>query len=109
MLNYAQQGIRDSKQFITDNPATFRDSEEILEDINFDEYQNEQSIEEQVSSYWEVIADKNNLELETKELENITDLEVFLNENSLGLTTENSAGNFDFDNLFALEDSSLSI
>ncbi|MGD1702374.1 methyl-accepting chemotaxis protein [Dapis sp. BLCC M229] len=88
LLNYAQQGMSDSEQFITDYSATFSESEEMLEDINFDEYQNEQSIEEEVSNYSEAIADKNSLELDIKDLENITDPELILNENSLELDTK---------------------
>ncbi len=85
LLNYAQQGISDSEQFMADYPATLSESEEMLEDINFDEYQNEKSIEEQVYSDLEVIADENSLELDAKDLENITDPELILNENSLEL------------------------
>ena len=88
LLNYAKQGISDSEQFITDYPGTLGESEEMLEDINFDEYQNEKSIEEQVSSDLEAIAHKNSLELDTKDLENITDPELILNDNSLELDTK---------------------
>ncbi len=88
LLNYAQQGISDSDQFITDYPATLSESEEMLEDINLDDYQNEESIEGQVSGYEEAIANKNNLELDTKDLENITDSELLLDENNLELDTK---------------------
>ena len=85
LLNYAQQGISDSEQFITDYPATLSESEEMLENINLDNYQNEESIEGQVYSDSEAIADKNGLELDAKDLENITDPELLLDENSLEL------------------------
>jgi len=88
LINYAQQGISESEQFIADYPATDSDSEEMQEDINFDDHQQEESIVGQVSNDLEAIANQNDLELDTKDLENITDPELFLDENNLELDTK---------------------
>ena len=88
LLGYAQQGMSDSEQFITDYPATSSESEENLEELNFDEYQNEESVEDKVSSYPKDNLHQNGLELDVQELENITDPELLLDENSLELDTK---------------------
>ncbi|GGA29330.1 hypothetical protein [Okeania sp. KiyG1] len=104
LINYAQQGISDSEQFITNNPAA-SESEEFLEDINFDEALDGVGMEEEIYSSQESIADKelfldeNSLELDTKDLENITDKELFQEENNDELITEN----FEFDRLDKLD------
>ncbi|NEQ40747.1 MAG: HAMP domain-containing protein [Okeania sp. SIO3I5] len=70
---------------MTDYPATYSESEEMLEDINFDDYQQEDSIVGQVSNDLEAIANQNDLQLDTKDLENITDSDLLPDENSLEL------------------------
>ncbi|NEP81878.1 MAG: hypothetical protein F6K39_29225, partial [Okeania sp. SIO3B3] len=100
LINYAQQGISDSEQFITNNPAA-SESEEFLEDINFDDNLDEETMGEEIDKSQESIADKglfldeNSLELDAKDLENLTSQELFLDENNDELITEN----FDFDKL----------
>ncbi|MGK7923446.1 MAG: methyl-accepting chemotaxis protein [Trichodesmium sp.] len=88
LLGYAEQGITDSEQFITDYPAIPNDSEENLEELNFDDYQDQESIEEQVSSYSEENIHKNGLELDAKELEDITDPGLLLDEQNLEIDTK---------------------
>ncbi|RQH24086.1 methyl-accepting chemotaxis protein [Okeania hirsuta] len=97
-ISYAQQGISDSKGFITNNPTT-SESEEFIEDINFDKNLDEVAMEEEIYNSQKSIAnkelflDKNSLELDAKDLENITEKELFLDENNDELIKEN----FDFD------------
>ncbi|NEO58183.1 MAG: hypothetical protein F6K54_37090, partial [Okeania sp. SIO3B5] len=104
LINYAQQGISDSEQFITNNPAA-SESEEFLEDINFDDELDGVAMEEEIYNSQESIADKelfldeNSLELDTKDLEKITDQEIFQEENNDELITEN----FDFNRLEKLD------
>lgn len=99
-INYAQQGISDSEQFITNNPAA-SESEEFLEDINFDENLDEVAMEEEIYNSQKPIADQelfldeNSLELDTKDLEDITNQELFLDKSNHELITEK----FDFDKL----------
>ena len=123
LINYAQQGMSDSEQFMTDYPATYSESEELLEGINFDDYQNEESKEGQVSSDLEAIAnqndlqlnitdsdlllDDNSLELDAKDLENITDSDLLLDDNSLELDTKDLENITDSDLL--LDDNSLEL
>ena len=83
LINYAQQGISDSEEFITDDPGLYGDFEEMLEDISIDDYQNEEYIEGQVSSDTEVITNQNGLELDPKILENGIDSELLIDENAL--------------------------
>ena len=83
LINYAQQGISDSEEFITDDPGLYGDFEEMLEDISIDDYQNEEYIEGQVSSDAEVITNQNGLELDPKILENGIDSELLIDENAL--------------------------
>ncbi|NET28931.1 methyl-accepting chemotaxis protein [Okeania sp. SIO1I7] len=103
-INYAQQGISDSEQVITNNPDA-SESEEFLEDINFDDNLDEVAMEEEIYSSQESIADQelfldeNSLELDTKYLENITDKELFLDENNDELITEK----FDLDRFDKLD------
>ncbi|MDY7003560.1 MAG: methyl-accepting chemotaxis protein [Cyanobacteriota bacterium] len=121
LINHAQQGISDSEQLITNNPAA-SESEEFLEDINFDDNLDEVTMGEEIHNSQESIADKglfldenslnpdknsleldensleldeSSLELDAKDLENITGQELFLDENNDELITEN----FDFDKL----------
>ncbi|NES64922.1 MAG: hypothetical protein F6K24_06500, partial [Okeania sp. SIO2D1] len=103
-INYAQQGISDSEQFITNNPAA-SESEEFLEGIKFEKNLDEVAMEEEIYNSQESIADKelfldeNGLELDAKDLENITEKELFLDENNDELITEN----FDFDQFDKLD------
>ena len=83
LINYAQQGISDSEEFITDDPGLYGDFEEMPEDINIDDYQNEEYIEGQVSSDAEVITNQNGLELDPKILEDGIDSELLIDENAL--------------------------
>ncbi len=83
LINYAQQGISDSEEFITDDPGLYGDFEEMPEDINIDDYQNGEYIEGQVSSDAEVITNQNGLELDPKILENGIDSELLIDENAL--------------------------
>ncbi|MEB3340048.1 methyl-accepting chemotaxis protein [Okeania sp.] len=85
LLEYARQGISDSEQFIRDYSVTSDESPEILDDINLDDYQDEEFLEGQISREMEAIAEQNDLELDEKDQEDITDPELILNENILEL------------------------
>lgn len=89
LINYAQQGISDSEEFITDDPGLYGDFEEMLEDISIDDYQNEEYIEGQVSSDAEVITNQNGLELDPKILEDGIDSELLIDENALEQNNKN--------------------
>ena len=89
LINYAQQGISDSEEFITDDPGLYGDFEEMPEDINIDDYQNEEYIEGQVSSDAEVITNQNGLELDPKILEDGIDSELLIDENALEQNNKN--------------------
>ncbi|MDE5094258.1 MAG: methyl-accepting chemotaxis protein [Trichodesmium sp. St11_bin5] len=89
LIKYAQQGISDSEQFIREDPGLYSNVEEMLEDININNDQNEDSKEGEVSSYLEAFANQNALELDLKNLENVTDSELILDKNSVELNPKN--------------------
>ncbi|MCL2925912.1 MAG: hypothetical protein MGF17_15195, partial [Trichodesmium sp. MAG_R04] len=88
LINYAQQGINDSEQFITDSPVFYNNFGEMLDNNNIDDHKKEESTEGQVSSNSEALGNQNSLELDGKDLENVSDLELLLDENSLELDTQ---------------------
>ena len=86
LINYAQQGINDSEQFITGSPVFYNHFGEMLDNTNIDDHKKEESIEGQVSSDSESLGNQNSLELDTQDLENVS--ELLLDENSLELDTQ---------------------